>query len=70
MYPTVFAVAYKLLGILHMDSRTLVVSIFHVMLLILLALSYYGCYAMFWQNWTNTIFYLSLVYFGQATLGQ
>jgi len=50
MYPTVFAVAYKLLGILHMDSRTLVVSIFHVMLLILLALSYYGCYAMFWEN--------------------
>jgi len=26
MYPTLFAVIYKLLGILHIDSRTLVVS--------------------------------------------
>lgn len=30
MYPTMFAVIYKLLGILHMDSRTLVVSMLHV----------------------------------------
>jgi len=27
MYPTMFAVIYKLLGFLHMDSRTLVVSL-------------------------------------------
>jgi len=30
-YPTVFAVVYKLLGILHMDSRTLVVSMLHLL---------------------------------------
>jgi len=29
-YPAMFAVVYKLLGILHMDSRTLVVSVFCV----------------------------------------
>ena len=30
-YPTIFAVVYKLLGILHMDSRTLVVSMLHLL---------------------------------------
>ena len=39
-YPTMFAVIYKLLGILHMDSRTLVVSMLHLHFELQLSLYY------------------------------